>query len=111
MCSPLLWVRDVAAYLNIKLTIEEPPAATNTSSTTTSSTEADDCLSDMPLAALSQNMRKLIISMLSNCSAALRETLIETCIANTAHELAKGLSHVVGWRILTQAGWSRNYRT
>jgi hypothetical protein len=102
-------VRDVAAYLNIKLTIEEPPTGTNTSSA--SPTEADDCLSDMPLAALSQNMRKLIISMLSNCSAALRETLIETCIANTAHELAKGLSHVVGWRILTQEGLSRNYRT
>ncbi len=99
-------MRDVAAYLNIKLTIEESPTATNTSST-----EADECLGDMPLAALSQNMRKLIISMLSNCSAALRETLIETCIANTAHELAKGLSHVVGWRILTQAGRSRNYRT
>ena len=33
----------------------------------------------------------------------MRLTFIETCIANTAHELAKGLTHVVGWRILTQA--------
>jgi hypothetical protein len=100
LTSPILWLRDVAAYLNLKLTYEAPPTAAASESTD----EAEDCLGEAPLSALSQNMRKLILAMLQNCSAALRETFIETCIANTAHELAKGFSHVVGWRILTQAG-------
>jgi hypothetical protein len=95
-CSPILWLRDVAAYLNLKLVVEDSPEAT-------AAADESDCLGDMPLAALSQNMRKLIFSMLQNCTPTLRETLIETCIANTAHELAKGLTSVVGWRMLTQA--------
>ena len=93
----MLWLRDVAAYLNLKLSFEEAPAATEATA------DAYDCMGDLPLAALSQNLRKLILTRLQNCTAALRETFIETCIANTAHELAKGLSHVVGWRMLTQA--------
>ena len=93
----MLWLRDVAAYLNLKLSFEEAPTATEATA------DAYDCMGDLPLSALSQNMRKLILTMLQNCTAALRETFIETCIANTAHELAKGLSHVVGWRMLTQA--------
>jgi len=43
----------------------------------------------------------VISSMLSGCEEGMRETFFETCVANTAHELAKG-GNVNGWRCLTQ---------
>jgi len=39
--------------------------------------------------------------MLQRCSDSMKETFLETSVANTAHELQKGLN-VVGWNILTQ---------
>eukprot|EP00092_Neocalanus_flemingeri_P036346 GFUD01039569.1.p1 GENE.GFUD01039569.1~~GFUD01039569.1.p1 ORF type:complete len:658 (+),score=187.25 GFUD01039569.1:206-2179(+) len=85
--SPLLWVRDVAAYLNIKL-VTQPP------------TEGD-ILGGEPSTALTANMKKVINVMLQKCSDSMKETFFETCIANTAHDLSKGMC-VTGWRILTQ---------
>jgi len=46
-------------------------------------------------------MRKVINVMLQRCSDSMKETFLETSVANTAHELQKGLN-VVGWNILTQ---------
>merc|ERR1719273_2700732 len=51
--------------------------------------------------ALTANMRKVIGAMLTRCEEGMRETFFETCVANTAHELAKG-GNVAGWRCLTQ---------
>jgi len=87
--SPLLWLRDVAQYLNVALITsqqEEP---------------SKEVLGGKPLSALTANMRKVISSMLSGCEEGMRETFFETCVANTAHELAKG-GNVNGWRCLTQ---------
>jgi len=87
--SPLLWLRDVAQYLNVALITsqqEEP---------------SKEVLGGQPLSALTANMRKVISSMLSGCEEGMRETFFETCVANTAHELAKG-GNVNGWRCLTQ---------
>merc|ERR1712198_221918 len=39
--------------------------------------------------------------MVQKCSDSMKETFLETCIANTAHELQKG-QNVVGWNMLTQ---------
>lgn len=85
--SPLLWLRDVAAYLNLKL-VTDPP------------TEGD-ILGGLPASALTVNMRKVINVMLGKCTDSMKETFFETCVANTAHDLAKGLC-VAGWRVLTQ---------
>lgn len=84
--SPLLWLRDVAGYLNHALTAQE---------------ESSDVLGGEPVVALTANMRKVIGAMLQKCEETMRETFFETCVANTAHELAKGQS-VTGWRVLTQ---------
>lgn len=85
--SPLLWVRDVAAYLNLKL-VTQPP------------TEGD-LLGGEPSTALTANMKKVINVMLQKCSDSMKETFFETCVANTAHDLSKNMC-VTGWRILTQ---------
>jgi len=85
--SPLLWVRDVAAYLNLKLVTQ--PAVEG------------DILGGEPSTALTANMKKVINVMLQKCSDSMKETFFETCVANTAHDLSKGLC-VSGWRILTQ---------
>jgi len=85
--SPLLWVRDVAAYLNLKL-VTEPPVE-------------GDILGGEPSTALTANMKKVINVMLQKCSDSMKETFFETCVANTAHDLSKGLC-VAGWRTLTQ---------
>jgi len=85
--SPLLWVRDVAAYLNLKL-VTEPPSV-------------GDVLGGEPSTVLTANMKKVINVMLQKCSDSMKETFFETCVANTAHDLSKGLC-VAGWRILTQ---------
>jgi len=84
--SPLLWLRDVALYLNHNLTAQE---------------ESSDVLGGEPVIALTANMRKVLCAMLNKCEETMRETFFETCVANTAHELAKGQS-VTGWRVLTQ---------
>jgi len=85
--SPLLWLRDVAGYLNHAL-VTEPECE-------------GDVLGGEPVSALTANMRKVIGVMLQKCEDSMRETFFETCVANTAHELAKGQC-VAGWRVLTQ---------
>jgi len=87
--SPLLWLRDVTTYLNQRLA-------------TTSSDEQIGILSGEPTSVLTASIRKVINSqLLQKCSDSMKETFIETCVANTAHDLAKG-SSVVGWKVLTQ---------
>jgi len=85
--SPLLWLRDVAAFLNLKL-VTEPPVE-------------GDLLGGLPSSALTANMKKVISVMLGKVQDSMRETFFETCVANTAHDLAKGLC-TTGWKILTQ---------
>jgi len=87
--SPLLWLRDVAQYLNFALVTGQEEEL------------CKEALGGEPLSALTANMRKVIGAMLSRCEEGMRETFFETCVANTAHELAKG-GHVAGWRCLTQ---------
>ena len=87
--SPLLWLRDVAQYLNFALVTGQEEEL------------CKEALGGEPLSALTANMRKVIAAMLSRCEEGMRETFFETCVANTAHELAKG-GHVAGWRCLTQ---------
>jgi len=86
--SPLLWLRDVAAYLNIKMVTDPPVGET-------------ELVSGLPSTALTANMRKVINVMLQNCTESMKETIFETCVSNTAHDLAKGLC-VTGWRVLIQ---------
>jgi len=86
--SPLLWLRDVAGYLNHAL-VTQPELS------------VEGVLGGEPLTALTANMRKVIGQMLHKCEEGMRETFFETCVANTAHDLAKGLC-VTGWRVLTQ---------
>ena len=85
--SPLLWLRDLAAYLNLKLV-------------NTDDSEAG-IFEGVPLSALTANMKKAIVGMLNPLSESTKELLIETCISNTAHDLAKSLD-TDGWRALTQ---------
>jgi len=87
--SPLLWLRDVAQYLNFALVTSQEEEL------------CKEALGGEPLSALTANMRKVISAMLSRCEEGMRETFFETCVANTAHELAKG-GNVAGWRCLTQ---------
>jgi len=85
--SPLLWLRDIAAYLNLKL-VTDPPLK-------------ESVLSGGPMTALTANMRKVINVMINNVEQSMKETFFETCVANTAHDSVKG--HCVsGWKILTQ---------
>jgi len=87
--SPLLWLRDVTTYLNQRLA-------------TSGSDEQVGILSGEPTSVLTASIRKVINSqLLQKCSDSMKETFIETCVANTAHDLAKG-STVVGWKVLTQ---------
>jgi len=87
--SPLLWLRDVAQYLNFALVTNQQEE------------HCKEVLGGEPLSALTANMRKVIGAMLTRCEEGMRETFFETCVANTAHELAKG-GNVAGWRCLTQ---------
>ena len=78
--SPLLWLRDVATYLNQKLV-------------TSSSEESVGILSGEPVSVLTANLRKVINGqLLLKCSDSMKETFFETSVANTAHDLAKGKS-------------------
>ena len=78
--SPLLWLRDVATYLNQKLV-------------TSSSEESFGILSGEPVSLLTANLRKVINGqLLLKCSDSMKETFFETSVANTAHDLAKGKS-------------------
>ena len=74
--SPLLWLRDVAAYLNQKLV--------------TQSQEEFSMFGGDPSSCLTANMRKVINVMIQKCSDSVKEMFLETCISNTAHELQKG---------------------
>ena len=77
--SPLLWLRDLATFLNQKLVTE--PAV---------SVPDLDTFGGDPASALTANMRKVINVMLQRCSDSMKETFLETSVANTAHELQKG---------------------
>ena len=77
--SPLLWLRDLATFLNQKLVTE--PAI---------SVPDLDTFGGDPASALTANMRKVINVMLQRCSDSMKETFLETSVANTAHELQKG---------------------
>merc|ERR1719447_2160950 len=85
--SPLLWLRDLAAYLNLNLVCQNQ--------------EEYSIFGGAPSSFLTANMRKVINVMVQKCSDSMKETFLETCIANTAHELQKG-QNVVGWNMLTQ---------
>merc|ERR1719481_1843057 len=85
--SPLLWLRDLAAYLNMNLVCQNQ--------------EEYSIFGGDPSSFLTANMRKVINVMVQKCSDSMKETFLETCIANTAHELQKG-QNVVGWNMLTQ---------
>merc|ERR1719348_2581750 len=85
--SPLLWLRDLAAYLNLNLVCQNQ--------------EEYSIFGGDPSSFLTANMRKVINVMVQKCSDSMKETFLETCIANTAHELQKG-QNVVGWNMLTQ---------
>ena len=91
--SPLLWVRDVAAYLNLKLVTQ--PAVEG------------DILGGEPCTALTANMKKVINVMLQKCSDSMKETFFETCVANTAHDLSKG-SKVVPSQVESNHPMSRS---
>jgi len=85
--SPLLWLRDLASYLNLKLINDD---------------DSEPSLFDgMPLSALSQNMKKAIYGMVQGLPDSMKETYLDTCISNTAHDLSKNLG-VYGWMIMTQ---------
>ena len=77
--SPLLWLRDVATFLNQKLVTEPEVSVTDL-----------DLFGGDPASALTANMRKVINVMLQKCSDSMKETFLETSVANTAHELQKG---------------------
>ena len=85
--SPLLWLRDLAVYLNLKLVYEDKSEV--------------GVFEGAPLTALSQNMKKLMYSVVQSVTESMLETYLETCLSNTAHDLAKGLD-VDGWKIMTQ---------
>ena len=74
--SPLLWLRDIATYLNQKLVYTNQDEFTN--------------FGGDPSSILTANMRKVINVMFQKCSDSMKETFFETCISNTAHELQKG---------------------
>lgn len=85
--SPLLWLRDLASHLNINLV-------------NTDKTELG-IFDGLPLSALTKNMKLSIYAMVQGVSESMQVTFLETCISNTAHELAKG-QDVSGWMVLTQ---------
>ena len=77
--SPLPWLRDLATFLNQKLVTEPSVSVTDL-----------DTFGGDPASALTANMRKVINVMLQKCSDSMKETFLETSVANTAHELQKG---------------------
>ena len=77
--SPLLWLRDVATFLNQKLVTEPAVSVTDM-----------ELFGGDPASALTANMRKVINVMFQKCSDSMKETFLETSVANTAHELQKG---------------------
>jgi len=85
--SPLLWLRDLASYLNIKLVNE--------------GSSEFEIFDGLPLSALSPNMKKAIFSMVQGVSEGMQEVYAETCIANIGHEMHKNLS-VYGWITIAQ---------
>lgn len=81
--SPLLWLRDVATFLNQKLVTEPAVSVTDM-----------ELFGGDPASALTANMRKVINVMFQKCSDSMKETFLETSVANTAHELQKGGSRL-----------------
>ena len=77
--SPLLWLRDVATFLNQKLVTEPAVSVTDM-----------ELFGGDPASALTANMRKVSNVMFQKCSDSMKETFLETSVANTAHELQKG---------------------
>merc|ERR1719516_291026 len=80
--SPLLWLRALAAYLNLNLVCQNQ--------------EEYSIFGGDPSSFLTANMRKVINVMVQKCSERMKETFLETCIANTAHELRKVRMLLVG---------------
>lgn len=85
--SPLLWLRDLASYLNLKLVNDEKLDV--------------GIFEGAPLSALTPNMKKAIYAMVTDIPDSMKFTYLETTIANTAHDLAKNLD-VAGWMVMTQ---------
>jgi len=85
--SPLLWLRDLASYFNLKLVNEENFKTA--------------AFENSPLSTLSQNMKKAIYGLVQGLSDKMKETYLDTCISNAAHDLSKNLE-VYGWMIMTQ---------
>jgi len=85
--SPILWLRDIAAYFNIKLVHE-------------GSSEVG-IFEGAPLSALSANVKKILYAIVQGLEPTMKEAYLETCISNTAHDIAKNLD-TTGWKIMTQ---------
>jgi len=84
---PVLWLRDLASYLNIKLVNQ--------------GSSEFDLVSGLPLAAFSQNIKKALVSMIQSLDEGILEVYVQTCVSNIVHEMAKNLS-VLGWTAMAQ---------
>ena len=76
--NPILWIRDAAAYFNVALATESPVPLTS--------------FSDQPLSLLTKETRKTLTALFEQCPDAARQTGFETLLANTAHDMGKGLT-------------------
>jgi hypothetical protein len=87
--SPILWLRDLASYLNIKLVNQGPSEF--------------QLFDGLPLSTLSTkpNMKKAIFGMVQSLDVSVVEIYAEICVSNIAHEMAKDLS-VLGWVLMAQ---------
>jgi len=85
--APILWLRDLASYLNIKLVNK--------------SSSEFGIFSGEPLSALSPNMKRVIVGMVQSVDVSTAEVYSEIAISNIAHDMAKNLD-VLGWVIMAQ---------
>jgi hypothetical protein len=76
--SPVLWLRDAAAYFNLALATDQPIQL------------AGKAFSEKPLSLLTKETRKTLTLLLEQISEAGRQSGFEALLANMTHEMAKG---------------------
>ncbi|CAL4098844.1 unnamed protein product [Meganyctiphanes norvegica] len=88
--SPLIWLKDLASYLNVRLNpVTSPDPAFRGSPP------------GFPTCLLQPPVKKLIIETLSGCSDSVLTAFHQHCITSMVHEQTRGLS-VAGYKLFIQ---------
>ncbi|GFU47562.1 transmembrane protein 214-A [Nephila pilipes] len=87
--SPLLWLKDLTQYLNIKLdvSVEDLTFATKPLG--------------YPSTLLNKKVYKLIFGVINRCSSQMLQLFYDFCLQNMVQDILRGL-HTLGYRIMLQ---------